>query len=63
MFCQNAGYIEGPELIFGCGRRSIHVDAAAGIFDHNHVEALAPRVFTRVADTKIEGEAGYKNSG
>jgi hypothetical protein len=46
VLCQNAGYAEGSELIFGCDRRSIHVDAAAGIFDHDHVEALAPRVFT-----------------
>jgi ABC-type uncharacterized transport system auxiliary subunit len=41
---------------------AVHVDAAASIFDHDDIEAFAPRVFARVAHAKIEGEASYKNS-
>ena len=59
---RNTRYIERSETVHRQGGGTIHIDAAAGIFDHHDIEALTPRVFTRVAHAKIKGEADYKNS-
>ena len=43
------------------GHGAIDIDAAAGILDHHHVEALAARIFGRIAHAEIEGEAGQED--
>src|ERR1700719_75693 len=42
--------------------RAAHINRAAGVFYHRHLEALLLCVFGGVTDTEIEREAGEKNA-
>ena len=44
------------------GDGAIDIDAAAGVLDHHHIEAFAPRVFGRVADAEIKGETRQEDT-
>ena len=58
----DAADIERRERLARGGDRSVHVDAAAGILDHDRGEALPVRVLGRVANAEIERQAGEKHA-
>src|SRR5665647_553979 len=60
--CGNAANTQSSEQLARGGHGAIDVDAAAGILDHDRLEAFAARVFRRIAYTEIEGEAGEKHA-
>src|SRR3974390_2628964 len=46
------------QAAMGCGNRTIQVNAATGLFDHDGFETCLARVLRRVADAEIECQSG-----
>ena len=55
-------YPERRQSATGVGDGTVHVDAAAGILDHDHAEALLAGVLGGIADAEIVGEAGDEDA-
>src|SRR5437868_4293456 len=53
---------ERLELCARGGDRTVDVDAAAGILDHDRLEALALGVLGRIAHTEIVSQAGQEHA-
>ena len=51
---------DGIESLACCEHRAVDIDATAGIFDHQDIEALALGVLGRIADAKVEREPRKK---
>ena len=48
-------------MLARCGGGAFDIDAAASVLQHNGLEAFAARVFGRIADAEVRGEAGQKD--
>src|ERR1700733_13159179 len=58
---RDAGDAEVRQTGAGQRGRAVEIDAAAGVLDDENSKAFAARVFGRIANAKIEGEAGQKH--
>src|SRR5512139_1494067 len=60
--CLNAADAKRLKLLSCCGGGAVDIDAPAGVFKDNDLEVFATRIFGRVADAEVKGEARQKHS-
>src|ERR1043166_4340172 len=58
----HASHVEFRQPLSRRRDRAVHVDAAAGVLDHDRFKVLAARVLRRIAHAKIEREAGEEHA-